>query len=206
LGLIAGLLLVASLQGGCRCDARESLYAGGPTSFRYSRPIEDRVIDLPEDGDLWHLVVVSDNSAGAATLHQSIAKSPRIANLTTQVKLHAWPSSHWWVKQYLGGEALPIVLLTTEAGQSIYKASGRNLPGNAEELADEMESAIWAYDCPDCTTSPTRPNSKIPDMRGPNSGGGATPPLDGTTIGLLLLMALAGGAAYLANKPSAPGG
>jgi hypothetical protein len=191
----AGSLLATTVEGGS-----SRLFAGGPSSVRFRRPVEDRVIDLPEDGDMWHLVLVTDTSETSKTLQQSLAETPRLANLMGQVKVHAYPTSYWWVKQYFGGESLPIVYLATESGERVYKASGGNFPGNGEELADEIESSIWAFDCgPDCNPSPTRPNSRVPDLRGPGGSEGGSP-IGGTELVLLTVTALAGGAAVLRNR------
>jgi hypothetical protein len=178
------------------------IFAGGPRSLIHQRPIEERVIDLPEDGDMWHLVVVIDSTKESTELQQSIGQAPRLANLVRQVKPHFWPASHWWPAKYLAGEKLPIVLVCTEQAQVIYKASGTNIPAAAEELADEIESAIWAYksDCPDCQPSPTRPLSRIPDMRGPDNSGGTTS-VDPAMIALVIIAGLAAVAAAMYRKP-----
>ncbi len=59
-------------------------------------------------------------------------------------------------------------MLETDRGQVLFKASANNMPADAEELADEIESAIERYksDCgPDCQPSPQRHKPNIPDLR-----------------------------------------
>lgn len=135
-----------------------------------SRPREDRVLELPEDGGLFHLVIVGDATDPLANvLREYVAAAPRLTSVKRQTKYWEVASSHWWVKQYFGGETKPLILLQDDRGQVVYKASGANLPREAEELADEVELAIAAYaaNCgPECNRpSKTRPKVVIPDTR-----------------------------------------
>lgn len=139
------------------------------------RPREDRVVELPEDGDEWHLTVAADSG----TIKQHIADAPRLTHLAGQVKTHHYGADFWWVTWYLHDDPKPVVILQDGKGRVVYKASGVNVPASAEELADEIEASVWAYNenCPDCDppadAKPTlfnRPAPRVPDLR-PEGGG-----------------------------------
>ncbi len=69
------------------------LYAGGPHS-PYRRLVEERVMQLPEDGGDWHFIVVADGAA-MAQFDQAIASSPRLASLARQAKHQRFASGSW---------------------------------------------------------------------------------------------------------------
>lgn len=140
------------------------------------RPRQEQVMELPEDGDSWHLVLIVDGSATGQQLLEQMKSTPRLADVASKVKFHAYGRDHWWVQRYMAEEATPVVYLCDETGARVYKASGANLPASGEELADEIESSVWARNeqcgpnCPQPTpeTRPTlftKPAARIPDAR-----------------------------------------
>lgn len=174
-------------------------------------PIEERVIELPEDGSLWQTVIVApQDDASGAHLRQQLRSDPRLVSLQAQTKVYDLSPNHWWVKQRLPGARLPAIVIqrpisATEA-KVIYKASGANLPSDSTTLANEIEAAI--ADCTDCRPRPTptpQPEPEttpdpIPDLRPP--GTPEVQPAD-DNLGILAyaMIAAAGlGGAYLGVK------
>lgn len=155
------------------------------------RPREDRIVELPEDGEKWHLTVAGDTTA-AATIKWQIEAAPRLTHLSGQVITHFYTPDFWWVKGYLQEDPKPVVMLQDRTGRIVYKASGADVPASAEELADEIEASVLAYNenCPDCEPPPdakpttfTRPAKRMPDVR-PEGGMGTE-----TVMGLGLIAA-----------------
>src|SRR5688572_11541894 len=65
----------------------------------------ERIVDLPEDGDLWQLVLVYTDKARNGDdreLAAMFATTPRLQSLVAQTKVYEYPPEHWWVKQHLG--------------------------------------------------------------------------------------------------------
>ena len=143
-------------------------------------PRRDRVSDLPEDGDQWDLVVVTDGSASGEQLVRAFKESPRLADFSSQVKSHFYPANFWWVTWYFGQDIKPMVIVQDQHGQLVYKVQGDNMPATADELADEIQSSVWAYqpgaggECPDCDKPAddqagifNQPAKKLADVRPP---------------------------------------
>lgn len=164
------------------------LYAGGH-GYQHQRPREERVIELPEDGDYWHLSFIDSGNQESQALRAYMSQAPRLTSLASQVKYHHLPATDQHAKRYYSHDAKPVLTLQTSTGRTIYKGSGGNLPRNAEELADELESSILAYiaDCgPDGCEPPseTTPGSRIPDVRKDKPGRG----LDPNDVAVLVLV------------------
>lgn len=127
----------------------------------------ERVIELPEDGEIWQTIVIADKgSAAGRALAADFATVPRLASLAAQTKVYEYEPGHWWVKRYHAGDAAPMVLVQTDRGRVIYKAFGAQLP-QGEQLADEIEAMI-AQCCPPDKQPAGKPGerlSKIPVLR-----------------------------------------
>ena len=186
-----------------------------------SFPRTERVVDLPEDGDQWQLVIVySDKTRDPAdrALASMFATTPRLQSLVAQTKVYEYPPTHWWAVEKLQGNPTPAVILqAVEPGKNtrakvVYKASGTNLPRDGEQLANEIQHNIetmypevlvkrLARDCPNCPQPNDRPDRRpasprIPDLR-------LKPGTPGTGDNSLLILLLLGGsaaAAWLAGR------
>lgn len=160
----------------------------------------ERVIELPEDGDLWQTIVVYDDAKKAGNakwLAAEITTTPRLQSLVAQTQYYEYDPSHWWVKRNHAGDPTPMVMVQTDTGRVIYKAFGEQLPRDGEELADEIEQMI-AQCCPD-QNQPAKPGervSKIPILRPATK----TPAIESGWLQLaaIVLTALA---AWFAKKP-----
>lgn len=203
--VVAAVVAVLALCGTVCCgvaSARPALHAGGPDSFRNA--VEERVMNLPEDGDLWHFMIIG-SPQDVQALDRAIAASPRLASLKRQTKHHRIATGSWWQRYYMASEAFPVVLLQTAGGELIYKASANNMPSDSESLADEIELGIEKHrsDCgPDgCKPSPSRPKPRVPDLRPDRDSS------SGSGMKILLPVILIGGAlvaAYLYQRSGAP--
>lgn len=150
-------------------------------------PRTERIVYLPEDGDLWQLVLVySDKLSNPRDreLAAMFASTPRLQSLVAQTKVYELSPSHFWVKNRLDANETPAVILQAvdpaknAVARPIYKASGTDMPLDGEQLADEIQAKIeehfpevrakrdarWARDCPNCP-----PNERPSDSRRPTS-------------------------------------
>lgn len=107
------------------------------------------VIQLPEDGGLWHttLILPSNPASDAASqrLVQHFAKSPRLQRLSAQTMVHRYsPSDPLFEARYAPyfGGVLPALLIQKADGAVVYKISGQAIPQFGEQLADEIAQAI----------------------------------------------------------------
>lgn len=137
--------------------------------------IEERVIELPEDGGNWHTVVVTTPDAYGQRLKQNFENTPQLLALRSQTTYYELPPNHWWVRQHLKGATFPLVLVQRPVSATdakvIYKVSGPDVPGDGAILAGEIAQAI--EDCrprptptptPTPTPAPVNPDP-IPDLR-----------------------------------------
>lgn len=125
-------------------------------------PRQERIMELPEDGDMWSTIVVYGGESklkGAEnrTLAANFGTTPRLQSLKEQTKFYEMPANHWWVLKYHPGEPLPLVIVQMQNGRTVYKNSGDTVPRDGEMLADEIEDRITDC-CPD--TSPKKPDGK----------------------------------------------
>lgn len=230
--VLAGLVLLVACSfvgcspGGC-CDLPQTILKGGDDGFGvwindrqldFSRradgilevrshelgPIRERVIELPEDGSVWHTIAIYPSTnfqdSPSRTLAANLASTPRLQSLLAQTKKHTYTPADPWVRRWLPGVATPSLILMRHDGKAIYKASGANLPPDGEQIADDIQLCInerrWIQSVGNCTPDNCpnrdfeRPRilDKIPDL-GPRNPGVLPAGLDEP---LLLLLAAGG--------------
>jgi hypothetical protein len=168
--------------------AGASLYAGGQGYYR-QRYIQDRVIDLPEDGDLMHMTIIGNGSAESVRVQKYFSESPRLNSLAQQCKYHVYKPSDPYAS-YFTYDPKPVAILQNVHGKVLWKKSGASIPRSGEEMADDIESALWAYssDCgPDgCKPDEEHPAEKLPDLSIAKPSGGGIDPNDLLVIGLIV--------------------
>jgi hypothetical protein len=194
-----------------------------PADLVTSLPRTERIVDLPEDGDQWQLVIIyTDKTRDPAdrALASMFATTPRLQSLVAQTKVYEYAPTHWWAVEKLQGNPTPAVILqAVDPGKNtrakvVYKASGSNLPRDGEQLADEIQHNIetmypevltkrLARDCPNCPTPSVRPSDprrpavpRIPDLRLKPG----TPGTGDNTLSILLLLSGSAAAAWLAGR------
>jgi hypothetical protein len=215
------LVAVAALIAAAVLTVLPMLVEERPAEVVTSLPRTERVVDLPEDGDQWQLVIIyTDKTRNPAdrAVAAMFATTPRLQSLVAQTKVYEYPPTHWWAVEKLQGNPTPAVILqAVEPGNNarakvVYKASGPNLPMDGEVLADEIQHNIetmypqvlakrLARDCPNCPQPLNRPdrkpaNPRIPDLR-------LKPGTPGTGDNSALILLLLGGsaaAAWLAGR------
>lgn len=134
-----------------------------------SRPIKERIIDLPEDGRRWHLVTIYKDKAltdpADRRLAAMLAATPRLQALRAQTTVNTWDASDPLYKarylKFLGGET-PALVLQNDEGKVCYLARGQNMPLDGERLADEVAAAIEQ-----CRPPKPRPNDTPSPVPGP---------------------------------------
>jgi hypothetical protein len=134
-----------------------------------SRPVRERIIDLPEDGRRWHLVTIYKDKAltdaNDRRLAALLAATPRLQALRAQTTVNTWdrndPLYKTRYQKFLGGEA-PAIVLQTDDGKVCYLARGSNIPLDGERLADEIAAAIEQ-----CRPPLPRPNDTPNPVPGP---------------------------------------
>jgi hypothetical protein len=144
-------------------------------------PVEEEIVDLPEDGQVWHTTLVYpanwQSDARSRQVAAFFATNSRLQSLLVQTKPHTYTADNkLYAERYarqMGGN-LPQVWLQRGDGFVVYKAGGENLPASAGELADEIGRAIEQC-CPQPTPGPgpqpgpgpltPGPEGTVPDIR-----------------------------------------
>lgn len=151
--------------------------AAAAATEKFEKLIRDRVIDLPEDGDKWHTTIVyydPQTEADSAKLAAQFASTPRLQSLLAQTHVHTWTvKDPVWRARYAHEfqNITPGVIVQNADGDPVYKASGKNLPKDGEQLANEIAAAISSScpngHCPNPADRPRRPlqDKFIPDIR-----------------------------------------
>lgn len=165
-----------------------------------SQLVQERVIELPEDGGRWSTIVVYPDGAKdveSRSVASWFATEPRLQSLKAQTKYFELPASHWWPRSYAANVPAPCVILLDEQHKTIYSAYRGAMPGDGGSLADDIQARI-ADCCPelpsDTGPQPDPPRQwqarrKIPRI-GPQSPAGED------LRGLAVLAAIGGAAFY----------
>jgi hypothetical protein len=117
--------------------------------YAASTAFSQQVLDLPEDGGLWHTTLIlpddSTNNPRSARLLAHFASTPRLQTLASQTSLHRYtPSDPLFSARYAPyfGGVFPALLIQKADGTVVYKVSGDAIPPSGEQLADEIAQAI----------------------------------------------------------------
>lgn len=167
-----------------------------------------RVTDLPEDGGLWHLVVIAETPQQLSQYRKWFADEPALSNLLLQKQCH----SHFmhtkdsiYTRHYANTYTAPSIYLLRSDGKVAYGAKGALVPTTAKVLVKVLKWGIERFICPNCP----KPKPVVPvDPTTPSPQD--TPPVivpdtaDKTNLMNLLLALLAaagiGGGAELVDK------
>lgn len=186
--------------------------------FVASTCLGQRVVDLPETGQKWHLTAVYSSVDAPTQRDRELASILRgdLSHLVSQVNFVEWDNSNEFVNQsdwkdYLG-TSRPALMLQTPAdgdgkGRVVYFAAGPHLKTD-EYLVRSIAAAVERYktngaDCPRCPVrprpqpqpqpTPVRPIPTIvPDV---DVVVNPKPPERSIPIWILLLPVVAGGLA-----------
>lgn len=183
---------------------------GQPPDSQY---ISERIMELPEDGNLWHTVLVLDDSPLSRHVERQFATDPRLISLTQQTKVYKYPPNDVWVQKNRAGLPRPSVLVMapTAVGsndyQRVYENWGSGLPADSKKLANDI--AVSIRDCrprpnptptPGPNPQPVTPVTPLipvtPDEAEPVDEGG----LNRLYLALAALAGGIGGAFYTARK------
>jgi len=109
------------------------------------RTLEERVIQLPEDGGKCHLSIFvrKDGTPADNMLLKAFSAEPGLADLRRRCHWHVYTPSdpHWKAelsKTTCRENEFPCVMIQKPSGEVVYKASGDALPATARALAGEM--------------------------------------------------------------------
>ena len=180
--------------------------------------IERRVLQLPEDGDIWHTSLFLHHGWQSIDQDRQLAAwfetEPKLASLKAQTKWHLYTDDD---PIYLDRfretvPVLPAVVVQRSSGEVIYKASGAHLPSRPGPLANDITATInrkcpgpWCRPVPQPVPKPPEPVVPEPDQTVviPDT----TPPAESNDGQWLLAIAIAGialtaGVAYQWNASS----
>lgn len=173
------LLLVASVAQAASYSAPDT----DPPLYKGDRPVYgERIIELPEDGRSWHVVVftsVEMNPRERAILSW-FDDNPELNKLKRQTHFHHYtPRSSLWPRYYNATNpmlrTMPCVVLETSEGNIVARFSGTSSHLDTDDtLLRAMVACINAYrvnpgGCPLCPspTPYTPPYTPSPDPFGP---------------------------------------
>jgi len=132
-------------------------------------PYEELIVELPEDGGVWHTTIVYGQSRETDPESRRIAAwfatDPKLRSLVAQTKVHQFTTGDKLYRerysQQMGGET-PQIWLQRSDGKVVYKKAGAKIPSSARDLANAIDLAI--EQCPDCPKRPRpRPPAPQPD-------------------------------------------
>lgn len=180
-----------------------------------AKPIRERVVNLPEDGQAWYTTLVLSKSWKEKPLERELVAwfgvVPELASLKAQTHYQIVTEGTRAHAAEFAKVASPAVIVQDAAGKVYYKASGNGLPADPDRLANEIADC-FPHPKPGPTPGPSPgpgPTPKpdgVPDIRPnrPNTPDGKPSPEDVPWLGVILA-ALAGAAAagvYNYRKPS----
>lgn len=133
--------------------------------------MEGRIIDLPEDGDLWHtsLFVRGDYRRidPDRRLMAAFESQPQLVSLRAQTQFHDYPAEGADYRdrfaKHVPPEQLPAVLLQKSDGTVVFKASGAHVADDPNRLARHIRQAIQE----DCRNGRCRPRPVVPVQPAP---------------------------------------
>jgi len=168
--LLGGLLCLVSMASFAVWTERIELATGADTAeMRHVAPIPaeafpasaeaeegdvehlvgDRVVDLPEDGrgrGYFTTVFTSSNwrrNGRERAIVEWFHQDDRLSDLRRQIHWHHYTPGHRvWSRFRTVVNRLPCVLVQDPDGYVIYKATGENVPLNADKLADEISRML----------------------------------------------------------------
>lgn len=110
----------------------------------------ERVIELPEDGHVWSLILVTDQSPLSQHLISEMNKTPRLRQLMAQTKVYNLKANDPWVVKNRAGYPTPLICLqrpTDPLGSNdwerVYESWGSGIPGKGDKLADDITEMIY---------------------------------------------------------------
>jgi hypothetical protein len=120
------------------------------------------VIELPEDGGMWHTVLVLDGGPASQRVAEMFNHTPRLQSLSQQTKFYQYGPDHFWTQKNRAGYPLPVILVmrpSIESGGTndfvrVYEQWGSGIPADGERLADDIAKMV-ARPCPRPTPTPT---------------------------------------------------
>lgn len=192
LATVAGLLLYGlhhqsdRLAGAiAEADGQITALFGLHTGLR--EEVSERIINLPEDGQVWSAVFVWPSNREAdpdsRRLAAAFATEPRLQSLLAQTKVHHYtPEDPLFRERYAAamGTGTPQFWLVKPEenpahGQTIYAVAGGAIPSSGKAMADTIAGAIKRL-CPRPKPDPTPtvtvtpPAPQIPTIDEPEPG------------------------------------
>lgn len=173
----------------------------------YGVSVEDRVVNLPNDGARWYLSVVGDaNESQYRTILEWFNTDERLRDFRSQV--HYCPierSTAVFKERYrTNTSSLPTVRLQDSKGVVVYEADGKQLPFTASglygALANATRKVLGVELCPwrkrnDPTPTPEPKPTPIPDpdpAPAPNEGAPVVEPANDIAPLIAVVLAVVG--------------
>lgn len=129
---------------------------------------EERVIDLPEDGNTWHtILILRDGWEGMAVERRAeamFATEPLLASLKHQTHWHLITCGQKECRPFAAlVDATPCLIIERANGQVVYRESGPELGKRPHALTHAIRKEIQRH-CPDGKCMPLHP---VPDDKEP---------------------------------------
>lgn len=162
------------------------------------QPIEERVINLPEDAHKWHIVaLVNEPQYRTAQERELIGwfdTDPRLAVLKSQCKWHVYtPKNDHYRSSTWGTEfppsRFPGVVIARDDGHHVFVETGTDIPKTAKELGNKIADC-WPRPQPNPAPTPNPqpfiPDTPtIPDTTPPSDATPQSPSKNDTTSGIV---------------------
>jgi hypothetical protein len=144
-------------------------------------PVEERLLDLPEDGDVWHTsLFVHPNWQAVPAERRLVAAfetEPRLVSLKAQTKYHLYTTDDPIYRDRFASAVpvIPSLVLQRSDGEVIYKSSGDRVADDPHALGHAIKDTIRKQ-CPDGRCRPIVPRPQpepvpqpepIPDLGPP---------------------------------------
>ncbi len=170
-------ILTAAVTSNVAVQHQESEAGLGSRAASNRAAIAEQIIELPEDGDVWHTsLFLHDDWESRGTDRRLVAwfaTDSRLVSLKSQTRWHLYTPSDPIYRQRFEAAIpqFPAVVLQRGNGEVIFKATGENLSPGPEELASSINRQIRER-CPGpyCRPfepqpiTPTPPPEPIPDL------------------------------------------
>jgi hypothetical protein len=145
--------------------------------------IQERVMELPEDGGRWHTTLYFTGREDSASRHVAymFASNPKLQSLISQTQYHEYYPGDKYAVAWLptvGVGRSPAIVIQDPMGKPVFKAEGAQISSDARVLAAQIQQKL--SDCrpgprPTPTPSPTPAPTPGP-VPPPDLGPAPTPP------------------------------
>ena len=153
-----------------KIESLEAAVAVTYSATMEQRLVEERVLDLPEDGNQWHtILILRPNWQSHPTDRRAEAlfhADPTLTSLKHQTHWHLITTDQPEFAKFRAlVDATPCLIVERANGEVVYRESGPNLGRHGPALARSIRREIERH-CPDGRCLPLHPVPNEPDRSG----------------------------------------